>query len=47
MEFLIAVFVSLAVIIFSGVVSFFVLFGLIALVMKFIEKRIDKEDDQC
>lgn len=46
MEFLIAVLVCLTVVIFSGVVSFSVLFGLIALVMRFIEKKIDKEDNK-
>lgn len=44
MEFLLIIFVCLAVIIFSGVTSFAFMYGLIILVMKYIEKKIDKED---
>lgn len=45
MEFLLIIFVCMAVIIFSGVASFAFMYGLVVLIMKYIEKKIDKEDD--
>lgn len=45
MEFILIIFVSVAVIFFSGAVSFAFMYGLIVLTMKYIEKKIDKEDD--
>ena len=45
MEFLLIIFVCMAVIIFSGVASFAFMYGFIVLVMKYIEKKVDKEDD--
>lgn len=45
MEFLLIIFVCLAVIIFSGAASFAFMYGLTVLIMKYIEKKIDKEND--
>lgn len=45
MEFLLIIFVCLAVIIFSGVASFAFMYGLTVLLLKYIEKKIDKEND--